>query len=381
MFKRFDVKAITTALEANLRFKNILQRIKGNGSLQCPYDGITFGFDGSPSSYFLQIVMPAAYDDHNVVGRRVYRYLLKHPLFIVCWEPLSMFNQAPYTIIKINPDRNNITPSQLLDLIKFIMGNYFTAAVIMFDEKVDIENRTPKSVAERLYVAHKRKLVDYKQKKQTYYFGSRKGMQVKVYDKSKLLKLKNKKLTRIEKTVKYIRNKRPVVTEFLLKPRTDMFENVVFIDTDKLDGRTKIMRLIKQEGIFMAAYKKLLPADRKALRRHQAFTNPYIDLGKLASDDLEHWLRSSPNLPIKIFIDSYRPHFLQHFITNSQISFNNYYDDKPVVYTGTRQWGRQVVAGLMKKLITASNYQSLSMKLFGVDSDLVSTFEIKALTE
>lgn len=318
MFKRFDVKAITTALEANLRFKNILQRIKGNGSLQCPYDGITFGFDGSPSSYFLQIVMPAAYDDHNVVGRRVYRYLLKHPLFIVCWEPLSMFSQAPYTIIKINPDRNNITPSQLLDLIKFIMGNYFTAAVIRFDEKVDIENRTPKSVAERLYVAHKRKLVDYKQKKQTYYFGSRKGMQVKVYDKSKLLKLKNKKLTRIEKTVKYIRNKRPVVTEFLLKPRTDMFENVVFIDTDKLDGRTKIMRLIKQEGIFMAAYKKLLPADRKALRRHQAFTNPYIDLGKLASDDLEHWLRSSPNLPITIFIDSYRPHFLQHFITNSK---------------------------------------------------------------
>ena len=219
MFKRFDVKAITTALEANLRFKNILQRIKGNGSLRCPYDGITFGFYGPPLSYFLRIVMPTAYDDHNVVGKRVYRYLLKHPLFIVCWEPLSMFGQAPYTIIKINPARNNITPSQLLDLIKFIMGDYFTAAVIMFDEKVDIENRTPKSVAERLYVAHKRKLVDYKQKNQTYYFGSRKGMQVKVYDKSKLMKLKNKKLTRIERTVKYSRYKRPAVTEFLLKPR------------------------------------------------------------------------------------------------------------------------------------------------------------------
>ena len=318
MFKRFDVDAIADALEADPRFKSILQGIKRNGSLRCPYDGITFGFESPPSSRFLRLVMPAVCDDLFVIGRRIYRYVLKHGLFTVCWEPLQAFKQAPYTTIKINPARNNITPSQMLDLIAYIMGSYANAKVMSFDEKVDIENCTPKEISESLYVAHKRKLVDFQLKNETYYFGARKGKQVKCYDKSKQMGLNNKKVTRIEKTVKYSRDKRPGVIEFLLTPRTNMFEDVVLVDTKKLGGSSKIMRQIKQEGSFMAAYKKLSSADRKALRKKQAFTQPSIDLKKLATEDLIQWLDTSPDLQLRIFMDRFAS-----YIRNYTFYFNH----------------------------------------------------------
>jgi hypothetical protein len=290
-----------------------------------------------------------------------------------------MFGSAPYTSIKVNPDRNNITPSQLLDLIRFIMGDYFTASVYMFDEKVDIDNFTPKSVAERLYVAHKRNILDYKQKRQTYYLGSRKGMQVKVYDKARLLKLKNKLLTRIERTVKYSRFDRPTIAYFLLSPRTDMFDGVALVNTDKLDGRTKIMKLIKQKGIFMAAYKKLSTSGRKALRKHQAFTNPYIDLRKLASDDLEHWLCSSPNLPIKISIESYRKYHLRQFLSMPLVRGGSNYKSQPHVYTGNKQWGGSRAIKILRNSLYAS-FPPLATNLYGVESDVIDAMEIIALT-
>ncbi|MFC0210971.1 hypothetical protein ACFFK0_00680 [Paenibacillus chartarius] len=379
MFKRFDTKAVTSALEADFRFKSIMRRIKENGSLLCPYDGISICFDGPPSSYFLRIVMPAVRNDRHIIGkRRVYKYLLKHPLFIVRWEPLTMFGPAPYTSIKINPDRNNITPSQLLDLIKFIMGDYFTASVSMFDEKVDIEDYTPMSVAERLYVAHKRNIVDYKQKRQTYYIGSRKGMQVKVYDKAKLLKLKNKKLTRIERTVKYSRLFRPTITYFLLSPRTDMFDGVVMVDINKLDGRLKIMKLLKQKGIFMAAYKKLSPSERTALKRHHAFIHPRINLRKLASDDLEQWLRSSPNLPIKIAIETCYKHHLHQLLSMTPVSNGSKYKLQPQVYNGIRQWGESRAIRILRNSLHVS-FPSPATNFYGLQSDVVDAMELIAL--
>lgn len=381
MFKKFDTKAVISELEADFRFRSIMRRINRNGSLLCPYDGISICFDGPPSSYFLRIIMPAVRNDRHVIGkRRVYKYLLKHPLFIVRWEPLAMFGPAPYTSIKINPDRNNITPSQLLDLIKFIMGDYFTATVSVFDEKVDIKNYTSKLVAERLYVAYKRNIVDYKQKRQTYYIGSRKGMQVKVYNRAKILKLKGVILTRVERTVRYSRNGRPTLTHFLLSPHTDMFKNVILVDTDKLDGRMKIMRLIKQIGIFMAAYKKLLPTERKSLQRHKAFTHPCIGLGKMAENDLNGWLASSPNLLLKIGSEIWKSHHLRRCMTMNQAStILKHYNHSP----SPVDFSSRVALSVLKKLNAKRNtfFQSASMKCNWLKNDLVSFSDINSFIE
>lgn len=326
MFKRYLGVQVNLQLNSNIFFSNLEKSISLNRSFHCPYDGITFCIDRPPSPTFLNLVSSAEYDDYNVIGkRRVYKHLLKHRLFIVQWDPLPLFNKAPYTSIKINPNVQQITPSQLLALIEFIGGNYHDAQVMRFDEKVDIDQYSTTDVAKRIYVAHKRTFNDFLKKNQTYYIGTSKGEQVKVYNKAKQLRMKNLRLVRIERTVKYSKVDRPLVTTFLFKSRDDAFDNVTIANINKLHHRSKLRRLIDQEGMLMKAYILLSKTEKKAFKRHAAFLKPCFDLKQAFLKDLVEWINTSPNLVLKIWLDEMMRSLMRKQSIGASSRFTNQY--------------------------------------------------------
>ncbi|MGG1660923.1 hypothetical protein [Brevibacillus sp. NRS-1366] len=261
----------------------------------CPYDGITFYTDRSITPEFFMLVRPAMFGLADADRR--YRYCLKHRRFTIFWAPLSP--DISQTIIRLNPHKNKYSPAQVLDLIGFIVGDYSGVHVGKFDEKVDLPDRTVEDVVKRLHVPYKRKALDYKEKGETYYFGSRKGQQVKVYNKGKQRGI-HKKLVRIERTTKYKKNQRPAVADFFLNSRNDIMSQLLLVDTDKIDNRTAIKKRLKTSKTFFEGYKMLDDKQKRELKRHSAFKHPLIDLQQVVQDELKEWLNSSPHLFIKV---------------------------------------------------------------------------------
>ncbi|ELK41471.1 hypothetical protein QYF48_17255 [Brevibacillus agri] len=276
-------------------------------TMPCPYDGITFYTDRSITPEFFSIVKPAMFSTRLSDAVRRYRYILKHRLFTVLWMPQNVDHSQ--TIIRLNPHKNKYTPAQVLDLISFIVGDYSDVYVGRFDEKVDLPDCTVEDVVKRLHVPYKRKKpLDYKNKNETFYFGSRKRQQVKVYNKGKQ-QGQSKKLVRIERTKWYEKTKRHMVADFFLNSRHDIMKGLVLVDTEKIDNRTSIKKLLKTSKTFYEAYKLLDDKRKKELKRHPAFIQPLIDIQQLVRNELRAWLVLSPRLFFKVHIDRIKPVF------------------------------------------------------------------------
>lgn len=271
-------------------------------TIPCPYDGITFYTDRSITPEFFMLVRPAMF--RLADADRRYRFCLKHRRFTIFWAPLSP--GISQTIIRLNPHKNKYSPAQVLDLIGFIVGDYSDVHVGKFDEKVDLPDRTVEDVVKRLHVPYKRKASDYKEKGETYYFGSRKGQQVKVYNKGKQRGI-HKELVRIERTTKYKKDQRPAADDFFLNSRNDILKQLMLVDIDKIDNRTAIKKRLKSSKTFFEGYKLLDDKQKRELKRHPAFIQPLIDLQQVVQDELNEWLDSSPRLFFKVQLDRIKP--------------------------------------------------------------------------
>lgn len=296
-----------SALDKILDEDEYLKCIVGDAdTLTSPYDGITFYTERLVTDRFINLVKPAKYYNSKQPDDIRYQYFLEHPLFIVQWGRL--YTHLPNTIIRINPDRNNLTPSQVMDLLKYLVGGYSDIKVAMWDEKVDITEFLPKEVAKRLYVPYQRKQPkNRKNKNSTYYYGKRSGQQVKVYNKAKQLKLKGYQLTRIEKTIKKNKSQRASVEQFFLNANTEGFNKITMVDIDKIDGRSKVKRLIKANGTMVGAFKQLSRREQLDLKNHKAFREPCLDINGKLQRDLEAWMNKSTSLRLKILVDLLSP--------------------------------------------------------------------------
>mgnify|MGYP001262138819 FL=1 len=298
---RYNSKMLSQFLEADDEYKKIIDH---RSNIVCPYDGIHFYSESMITHKFQSIIDPAGYWQPNYKqGKLFYNHFISLPLFRIQWE--KRFVDIPSVIIRINPDKNNLTPLQVLDLLKYLVGDLRQVRVAKWDEKVDTDKYNVDEVLERLYKGYQRvKPNDYDDLGETFYFGKRNGQQVKVYDKSNEQGFGEGQLTRIEKTRVLGKGKRPTATQFLLNMRHDLFKHVNLLDIEKLDGRSKIMRLLKQDGVFMDAFRKLTRAEKLRVKREDAFKNPSIDLRSIAEGQLRKWLNKTPLLSIKAIMYS-----------------------------------------------------------------------------
>jgi hypothetical protein len=314
MYYGFNYKKLTQAIEMELSLVSIFTQTSDKGYIS-PYDGILFSTNKRPSAAFLNIVSGAIYPEYNSKKQMHYKYTLHHKYFFIQWSPFDI--NAPYTIIKINPSRLSLTPSQLLDIISYIIGDYKDVYVSSFDEKIDINGFTAKEVAERLYVGYKRKEpFDYDHKNETYYIGTRAGQQVKIYDKAKQMGVKGL-LVRIEKKVKYPKGQRPVVTNFLLDKRDDLFKHMVMVNIDNIDGRNKVRRALRQMGILMSVYQSLKKYEKEKLRRHESFKYPLMDIQANLQSELAKWLATS-SIALKVFVDKAQSIISKYYSTTAK---------------------------------------------------------------
>ncbi len=264
----------------------------------CPYDGIKFYTDKIVRADFWNMVKGASYVDKSANTSTRYKYMLNYKLFKVKWG--KVYAHLPNTTIEINPSSQNISPSQLVDILKFIVGDVDDIQVGMWDDKVDITQFSPNEVAKRLYVPSQRsKLQNYKGKHRTYYYGKRNGQQVKVYDKANEMGIEGYVLTRIEKTNKVKRANRLSVREFLLNDRSDVFQGMNMVDIDKIDGRKKIKKIINKEDNMIEAVMKMSDNEKLRLKREKGFKYPCLDLQKKFQDDLNEWIQYSSLLKLK----------------------------------------------------------------------------------
>lgn len=300
MFYFYNPQLLTSTLDADVTLQGLLARSLLEEFI-CPYDGIIFSTDAPPKDEFLTKVRPARYG--LLQPREIPHYFntLRYRYFNVLWTPLD--SAAPNTIIRLNPAINKLSPEKLLEILKFIVGSYDGVYVSAFDEKVDIANLTAKEAAKRIYVGYKRKCpVNYDEKDETYYFGSRERQQVKVYDKAKEQQLSGV-LTRIEKKVKYSKHLRPLASDFLINERDDIFQNEQLVDIDAVDGQSKIGLLIEETGYLMTGYQRLSKWEKLKLRQHRAFLHPRLDIKAQLRQELLNWLSCSPYLETKVFVD------------------------------------------------------------------------------
>ena len=153
-----------------------------------------------------------------------YKYKLVHEFFSVQWMQKNPI--APTTWIMLNPWKNRLTPSILLKLVEFIIGDYHDAFVVWNDDKLDFFHfLTSKEIAKRLYIGYQKKTPrNYLGLDETYSYGKRNGQQVKDYDKAEEQGLNDVVWSRLEKTRRR-RDKlsRPTLVQFLLYERTDAF--------------------------------------------------------------------------------------------------------------------------------------------------------------
>lgn len=276
----------------------VIQEILGRQKVQpfyCPYDKLVLVSDSYPDSSFISLVRPARIwinDDDSY-----YRHKFIHTLFSVRWGQMNP--DAATTSIMLNPWKHQLTPDDIVQLVELVMGGIDFIKVASFDEKTDLlRGMSAEETAKRLYVGYQRKPPkDYEQLGQTYYYGRRTGQQVKNYDKAEEQGTDGQAWTRIERT-RRLRDKvsRTSLKAFLYNERQDAFKHTVLVDIYKIDGRTKIQRLLRAKGNFQEAFMNLDAAEKRKLKRHEVFACPSVDLGSLFRTELDRWMSLSRTL-------------------------------------------------------------------------------------
>lgn len=281
-------------METQTVIQDILGRQKVH-PFDCPYDKLVLVSDSYPDSSFIKLVRPARMwvDDDD----SYYRHKMNHTLFSIRWGQMNP--DAATTSIMLNPWKHQLTPDDIVQLVEMVMGSIDFIKVASFDEKTDLlRSMNAEATAKRLYVGYQRKSPkDYEQLGQTYYYGSRSGQQVKNYDKAEEQGTAGQAWTRIERT-RRLRHKasRTSLKAFLYDERQDAFKHTVLVDIDKIDGRTKIQRLLRAKGSFQEAFMNLDPAEKRKLKRLEVFACPSVDLGSLFRTELDRWMSLSPKL-------------------------------------------------------------------------------------
>ncbi|MFL0363153.1 hypothetical protein ACH0BF_09025 [Pseudobacillus sp. 179-B 2D1 NHS] len=266
-----------------------VERLKKKSS--CPYDGIVFCSRNLPNDSFLQLIKPARRGGHPVISNKYFHYELRCSLFHLFWLPYCKSEWS--THIRINPNKKRLTPKGVLEILLLVFGDLDGIHVHSFDEKVDLKNQTVRGIVKKLFVPYVRSLKDFEYKQETYYYGERSGQQTKVYDKGKEQGTKEGELTRVEKRKKYSGDQRPTLKEFLFSPESKALSSLVLVDVDKIDKRKRLGKFIKQHLTIQEAYRSMDDAMRKQFKRHEGYTNPLIDLGKVFTDDAVAWIRIS----------------------------------------------------------------------------------------
>lgn len=258
------------------------QRVKG-----CPYDGITFCSTAMPKRSFLALV--SRFKRLNKNPSSYYQHVLLSNLFHVYWTPVTSNNKWT-TMVRINPNKQELTPQGVLDLLAYVFDDLSQVYVASFDEKIDLKNITVDEVMKGLKIPYSRSIQDYEE--ETYYSGRRAGQQTKVYDKAKEAGIKNRVLTRIEKTKKFMSN-RPTVREFFSYSSSQAIAKLKLIDVDKIDKRTAIGKYISKYDTLKEAELQM-PSDLRAKFRKQSKQYPVlIDLESEFAAQLKKWKKSS----------------------------------------------------------------------------------------
>lgn len=277
--------------ESIVKRATVLEHKKGS-----PYDGVVFCSRDYPSSSFLMRV-----NSSRLINRSkdiLYRHELYCKYFIVRWECLRPSQWI--TSVRINPNVLEISAYGIVLLLSLIFDNLDSVYISSVDEKLDLLNLSVKEVGSSLLVPSTQKLDLTYLNEGTLYYGSRKGQQVKVYDKAKQKGINNKTLTRIEKTKKYPPNKRPSLKEFLQWTDSKAISSLVLLDISRIDKRTKLGKVINQYPTLKEAYQTMDNKLQRQLKNHPAFLNPLINLGDEFDSKLIQWKTVSHNSSIAV---------------------------------------------------------------------------------
>ena len=259
------------------------QRVEG-----CPYDGIAFCSTALPKTSFLALA--DCFKRPNKKPSSYYQHVLLSNLFHVYWIPVTSNNKWT-TMVRINPNKQELTPQGVIDLLAYVFEDLSQVCVASFDEKIDLENMTVDEVVKGLKIPHSRSMQDYADT--TYYSGKRGGQQTKVYDKAKEARIENKVITRIEKTKKMDSSKRPTLVEFFSYSSSQALTTLKLIDVDKVDKRTAIGKHISKYDTLKEA-ELHMPSDLRAKFRKQSKQYPVlIDLESEFAAQLKKWKKSS----------------------------------------------------------------------------------------
>ena len=261
------------------------QRVEG-----CPYDGIAFCSTALPKTSFLALADCFKKSINN--SNSNYQHVLLSNLFRVFWIPVRSNNKWT-TMVRINPNKQELTPQGVLQLLAYIFEDLSQVYVASFDEKVDLENITVDEVVKSLKIPYSRSMRGYEEKKETYYSGKRGGQQTKVYDKAKEARIKNKVITRIEKTKKIDSSKRPTLIEFFSYSSSQAIAKLKLIDVDKIDKRTAIGKHISKYDTLKEAELHMRPSVREKYRKQSKLYPTLIDLESEFAAQLKKWKKSS----------------------------------------------------------------------------------------
>lgn len=253
--------------------------------LGCPYDGVYFCSKDYPRKSFLNQIKGGRSENRS---KNIYfRNVLISEYFEVCWQCLN--SSQWMTRVRINPSVLEISPHGIELLLSMIFDNIHSVFIHSFDEKIDITTLSLSEVVSSLHVPYSRNTNSNFLNTGTYYCGSRKGQQCKIYDKAKQMKVKNKTITRIEKTKKYSTNSRPSLNEFMQWKDSKAITSLVLMDVSKIDKRTALGKIIQQHKTLQEAYNSMDKALRRKLIRHPAYLNPSINLGDEFNSQLIKW--------------------------------------------------------------------------------------------
>lgn len=258
------------------------QRVKG-----CPYDGIKFCSTAMPKRSFLALARHFKRLNKNPSSN--YQHVLLSNLFHVYWTPVISNNKWT-TMVRINPNKQELTPQGVIDLLAYVFEDLTQVHVTSFDEKIDLKNMTVDEVVKRLKIPYSRSIQDYEE--ETYYSGKRAGQQTKVYDKAKEAGIENRVLTRIEKTKKFKSN-RPTLLEFFSYSSSQALTTLKLIDVDKIDKRTAIGKHISKYDTLKEAELHMLPSVREKYRKQSKLYPTLIDLESEFAAQLKKWKKSS----------------------------------------------------------------------------------------
>src|SRR5690606_38299063 len=144
----YQKDAVRDILDSEPKLQSILSK-EDIKDFECPYDKLLIKSYDFPRDGFLNLVLPVRYYIDNTEDT-YYLNKLSYTYFSVHWQQMN--KDAPQTSIMINPWKHRLTPAQVIQIVKFILGNYNSATVSGYDDKVDLHDyMNAKEVAKRLY--------------------------------------------------------------------------------------------------------------------------------------------------------------------------------------------------------------------------------------